>query len=580
MLENGRRLGNIAGVPRCTFGRVSDCFEKLRDEGALEGLPVWNGELYFELHRGCQTSQARNKANNRRAEWLMREVELWSVLAYLQGARYPRTEIQDCWKQLLTCQFHDILPGTSINEVYEWTDTVYGELFKKAETLRQKALAYLAQKIALKEKDTSLLVFNSLGWYRSGICEYHGKLPKGDFCVVNEDNEPVPFQRIGHDRLLFEVRDVPPLGYSVYRLVVGYRAGGNGGESVRADVRFMENESIRLEFGPRGTLTRIVDKRYHREVLPEGSEANELQFFEDLPHVWEAWDIDFNFESKKRVIKELDSIEVIENGPLRSVVRLSYTYGKSTIVQDVMLYAGSSRIDFVTRVDWHEKRTLLKAAFPVDIRSSYATYEVQFGTIERPTHRNRDFDAAQFEVPAQKWADLSEGNYGVSLLNDSKYGYDVKDNVMRLSLLRSPVDPDPLADQGEHQFTYALLPHVNDWREETVKEAYELNIPFTVVPVSHATGDMDSEGFFASTDAENVILETVKLAEDSNEVVLRLFEAYGERKHVAIEFGFPVKQVWECDLMEENDKPVSCKDNTVELFISPYEIRTLKIALK
>jgi alpha-mannosidase len=237
------------------------------------------------------------------------------------------------------------------------------------------------------------------------------------------------------------------------------------------------------------------------------------------------------------------------------------------------------RIDFATHVEWHERRTLLKVAFPVDIRASHATYEIQFGTIQRATHQNTEFDRARFEVPAQRWADLSEGNYGVSLLNDCKYGYDVKGNQLRLSLLRAPVHPDPEADQGEHDFTYSLLPHTGDWRTETVREAAQLNVPLRAVLVESKSGPLPSRQGFASVNVPNVVIDAVKRAEDSDSIIVRFYEAYGQRGNVTLTFAQTPIAAFECDLMEEGDAPLEISGNSVTLYVTPYQIRTLKLRL-
>ena len=576
MIENGRRLKDIIGIPRSEFGTMTGCFDRIVRQCPPDALPVWNGELYFELHRGCQTSQARNKRNNRRAEFLMRDAEFLSAWAHLYGCRYPQAELYACWKQLLTCQFHDILPGTSITEVYRWTDQQYAELFNTAAAIRDKAMQYLAAQINVPEGGTPILVFNTLSWARSGVVEFKGRLPRSAFSVLDPDGRAVCIQKVDDATVLFRVEDVPPMGYAVYR-IVREAAAVEVSPQVTADARFLENDRLRVELDASGTIARILDKAASREVLPKGKQANVLQFFEDRPHDWEAWEIDYNFEEKMRTLDGPESVEVLENGPLRAVVRLVFDTGKSRLTQDVVLTAGASRADFATVVDWHEKRTLLKAAFPVDVRSSYAAFEIQFGAIERPTHRNRDFDAAQFEAPAQKWADLSEGDYGVSLLNDCKYGYDVKDNTLRLSLLRAPADPDPRADEGEHRFVYSLYPHTQDWRNGAVREAFDLNVPLIVFKGTQSDGSLEPEGSFVALDADHVILDTVKRAEDSNETIMRLYEAHGQRGPVTLGFGQTPKRVVECDLMEENDRSVRLSGDSIRFFITPYELRTFKV---
>jgi alpha-mannosidase len=346
---------------------------------------------------------------------------------------------------------------------------------------------------------------------------------------------------------------------------------------LKATERGMENECLRIKFDRNGSLTSVYDKVERREVLPKGERANVLQLFDDRPAAWDAWDIDYNFEENMWEPGPAESIEVVESGPLRAVVRIVRKTENSTITQDVTLHADSPRIDFVTHVDWWEKKALLKAAFPVDVRNTRATYEVQYAAIERPTHHNRDADRAMFEVPAHRWADLSEGDYGVTLLNDCKYGYDIKDNVMRLSLLRAPTQPDPHADEGEHSFTYSLYPHAWGWRNGAVQQGADLNDPILAVPVAASPGPLPAVYAFASLDADHVVLDAVKRHEDSDAVIVRLYEAHGQRGDVTLTFADAPAAVTECDLLEENDTPVKLKGNSVMFFIKPHEIRTFRV---
>lgn len=580
MLEEGKRLADMPGVPRCEFGTVTGCLEAMAAECPEEKLPVWNGELFFELHRGCQTTQARTKRNNRKLEILLHEVEFLNTLAMLHGGVYEQEAIYGAWKNLLTNQFHDILPGTSITEVYQEADTSYAKAFAALENVRERALHHLAAQIDLAGEGRPLIVINALSWARDGLAEVQAELPEGPFHVVDASGEPVACQVSATGKLLLQTNEVPPLGYAVYRILPGDSVSHVPG-MLKVSEKGIENAALRVKFDKNGHISSCFDKLEDREVLPEGTRGNVLQMFEDMPCDWEAWDIDFNFEQKQWGFGAPAKIKVVEKGPLRGVVRFTYKTERSTLTQDVVLTAASERIEFQTHVDWHEKRTLLKAAFPVDVRSSRATYEIQFGAIERPTHRNRDSDLAQFEAPAQRWADLSEGGYGVSLLNDCKYGYDITGNVLRLSLLRSPTDPDATADEGEHRFTYALYPHQGDWRCGTAPEAAELNTPlqaYAPAPMAEpASGALASSGSLAHVDADHVVLDTVKRAEDSNAVILRLYEAYGQRGPVAVTLERAPKKVTECDLMEENDEATQVKGNMIQLYIKPFELRTFKV---
>jgi alpha-mannosidase len=574
MLEYGRRLGNIVGMPKCTHGRMQDCIDRIAEQAQYADLPVYNNELYLEYHRGCQTTQARTKRNNRKCEFLLRQAELLSSMSLAHGGPYDAGKLHNAWKIVLTNQFHDILPGSSIHEVYVQTEIDYAEAKKLAAEARAEALAHLAGKIDTSGEGEAILVFNTLSWVRDDVAHVSLPLPKGEFHVRDQAGKPVPHQVAGLSGLLFEAHDLPPLGYAVYRLVEGKAETETTGLSVTP--RKLENSFLRVKLDKQGALTSVYDKIEGREIVPAGERANVLQLFEDRPHGNDAWDIEANFED---VMLELGpaQFEAVEQGPLRASLRFVRKTERSVITQEVTMYANAPRVDFVTHVDWREKRVLLKAAFPVDVRSSRAAYEVQFAAIERATHHNTDFDRARFEVPAHKWADLSEGDYGVSLLNDCKYGYDIKGNVMRLSLLRSPVDPDPTADECEHEFTYSLYPHTWSWRNGTVQQAFQLNERVLAMAAPSKKGPLETTGCFAAVDADNVVIDTVKKCEDSNALIVRLYEAYGQRGEVAVTFCRKPRGIGECDLMEENDTPLRLEGNTVRLYVKPFEIRTLKV---
>lgn len=577
MIEHVRRQKDIVGLPKCEFGRITDSIRRMNDRCDMSRLPVWNDELYLELHRGCQTTQARAKRDNRKAELLLRDTELLASLAMLEGATYDIDALRKAWKIVLTNQFHDILPGSSITEVYAQTALDYARARGMAEVVRRSALDRLAAHIDTAGDGAPLLVINTCSWMRSEVVEARAPLPRGPFAVIGPNGEPVAHQRVAADRLLFHAETVPPLGHAVYRVVAEKRGVPSGPEAVTARRNLLENEFLRVKLDGDGRLTSLYDKVERREALPKGTRGNDLQLFEDRPFAHDAWDIDHNFDEKPLPLGSAERIEVLEDGPLRGVVRVVRRTEKSVITQDITLHAGSPRVEFVTHVDWHEKRTLLKVAFPVDVRASRAAYEIQFAAIERPTHRNTEADAGRFEVTGLRWADLSEGDYGVSLLNDCKYGHDVKNNVLRLSLLRSPVEPDPTADEGEHDFTYAVYPHAGDWRNGTVQQGIELNTPLVVESVAASKGRRPPVDAFAVVDAENVVIDTVKRAEDSKAIIVRLYEAYGQRGDATITFGRTPAKITECDLMEENDTPAPLRGASVRLYMKPFEIRTLKV---
>jgi alpha-mannosidase len=341
---------------------------------------------------------------------------------------------------------------------------------------------------------------------------------------------------------------------------------------------YLENRFYQIKLNEYGQITSIWDKSESREVLVPNRCGNIFQAFEDKPSKFDAWDIELFYQEKMQEISELVAIEVEEQGPLRGTLRLQWRFYDSMITQQISIYRNSRRIDFRTEIDWHEQQVLLKVAFPVNIRSTKATYEIQFGAIERPTHWNTSWDYARFEVCAHKWADLSEGNYGVALLNDCKYGYDIKDNLMRLTLLRSPIRPDAQADKGKHIFTYSLLPHRGDVSNREIHcEAYQLNYPWRaeLLP-AQPNEQLPSEYSFA--EGAYVIIETVKKAEIGEAWIVRAYEPSGFRKNDAyIDFSSLVKKAVECNLIEEGETPVDLKENRLTFAITPYEIKTFKV---
>ncbi|HQI75294.1 MAG TPA: glycoside hydrolase family 38 C-terminal domain-containing protein [Candidatus Latescibacteria bacterium] len=578
MFENVLRMKDVTGLPECDFGTLEGYVERLHKSVDKEKLPVYNDELYLELHRACQTTQARTKRNNRKGELLFRDTEYLSSVAMLAGAEYPQQEIYEQWKPFLTNQFHDILPGSSVNEVYTQADKDYASILGKLSSLREQALATISRGIDTAGAGTPVVIYNTLGWDRDDVASV---AVTGDARVgiLDENGKPVVSQvvteRDGQKRLLFEVSGVPSMGHSVYRMVENPREQKS---RLKVSESRLENDFFVIQLSKTGTLSRFYDKRNRREVLPKGARANELQLFDDRPFAHDAWDIDFDIDKNRWPMDDVVSAHVTETGPVRATVRIVKKTEKSTLTQDISIWRNIPRVDFVTSVEWWEKRRLLKAAFPVDVLSRTATYEVQFGAIERPTHFSTSYDRAKFEVPGHRWVDLSESGYGVSLLNDCKYGFDIHENVMRISLLRSAIRPDPKADEGHHEFTYSLYPHAGSWRDaNTVHRAYELNVPLIARVVPPNKGAKQANESFVRVDRNSVVIDTVKKAEDSDAVIIRCYEAHGVRGPVTMSFASPPQQVSECDLMEENDVPVRISGSSFEFSIKPWEIRSFKV---
>ncbi len=581
MLENGQRLKNLAGIPACRFGTIEEFFRDIEKSVPLQELPIWTGELYLELHRGCQTTHARTKRFNRKCELALRDAEILSARSYLSDGKYPTEDLRKDWEIVLLNQFHDILPGSSVTEVHKTSEKEFEGVLNRAHKTIAGAERQLLRLCDTRGEGQAVVVTNTLSWERSELVQI--PLTKG--CkhpvITGPDGRSRPVQRIktedGGSALLFLADQVPSMGHRVFHLNDA-KAVKTANTGLKVSKSCMENQYLKIELNQAGEISRIYDKRYQRDVLEPGKQGNLLQLFEDRPHKHDAWDIDFNFEEKCQPFSARAELEVCEEGPLRARLRIRRKSEKSTLTQDVILYADSPRIDFSTTAEWNEKRMLLKAAFPLNIHAHKATYEIQFGTLERPTTRNHSWERAQFEVAAQRWADLSEGDYGVSLLNDCKYGYDCRGNLMRISLLRSPVMPDPTTDEGHHAFTYSLYPHAGDWRMgAAVRQSAELNTPLLCTPAGSHRGSLPPDYSWVTLDSDHIIVDSIKKAEADDSLILRLYEAHGCRGTAKIMFTERPSSLSECNLVERQDKKLKHARGIATLEFLPYEIKTVRV---
>ncbi len=570
LIDKARILGDMPGTPRVRMGTIRQFFEGLEEHGT-DSLPVWNDELYMEGHRGVLTSQAGIKRHNRKCEVLLHDAEFLQALACTAaGQGRPKATLDRAWELLCLNQFHDILPGTSIPEVFEDSERDYQEIRSLASEALDRALAAIAKTM---EPEARVLAINAspFAGHRWGLLEGAADAALTDLAT----GQAVPTQPVEGGTLV----ELPPLpAYSV----IGLGAGSDSAEpdtSVAATASdggiVLENEVLRIAFGPDGLIAGIHDKELQRDVLQPGATGNQLQAFEDRPLNWDAWDIDAFFEDRGETLAGLERMEIIESGPLRAAVLLDRRYRSSRIRQEVRLHRTCKRIDFETTIDWHESHILLKAAFPVAILNPVATYDIQWGSIERPTHRNTSWDFAKFEVPAQKWADLSEGDYGVAILNDCKYGHDIRDGTLRLSLVKSATMPDPAADQGVHRVLYSLLPHGGDWRNGVPQHAYHLNDPVLLHPISGGAGRARGHAL-VSTDRRNAVIETVKWAEDGDGLIVRLYEGERSRGPVTIRFGFDLRSAERCNLLEEPGEALAIDGDRLTVSLKPFEIVTLR----
>ncbi len=588
MLEAGKNMQQIPGLPEIKFGRAEDYFSRLAERVEKnKNLPVWDGELYLEYHRGTYSSQAQIKKNNRKAEIMLHDTELLSSLAALEGVQeYPAQKLKENWEILLKNQFHDILPGSSIKEVYEDSAAEFKDLFSTVESELKNSLENIAAQIEGGQK--KLVIFNTLPWQRSGFIEFEGRkirvddIPASGYKAYNilESSEGLKLEAEVAAQKEEDFKQ-SQINYLIARSK-SEQLGSSARKNllkVKAENNVIENRYYRIKLNTKGQIISIFDRQFQREIIPDGKKANLLQAFEDRPMRFNAWDIDIYYQEKEYTVDQLQKMK-IEKYSDRIVVNLEWRFLDSLISQQMIIYANQRRIDFKTEVDWQQEQILLKAAFPVDVRSTKATYEIQFGNVERNTHWNTSWDYARFESVGHKWADLSERDYGVSLLNDCKYGYDIKDKTVRLTLIKSGIYPDPTADQAQHSFTYSLYPHGGDWFEGgTVKEAYELNYPLQTVISQCDFGEEPQQKSFIEIEAESTILETVKRAEDSNELILRFYEYGNRREKVRVDLKRKIKNVNESNLIEEDIAEIESESSNFEFEIKPYEIKTFKVKL-
>lgn len=566
MLENIEAMRHFPGLPQMRNGSVKEFYQTLEAESG-DRLPTWNGELYLELHRGTYTTQSRNKRANRKSEFLLHDAEFLATLASLTaGYAYPQAELNKAWELVCLNQFHDIIPGSSIGPVYVESQEQYAAVRANAEAVIAGALD------ALAPAGATVLVANPGSYARRDLAF----LPGAGNLSLARSGQPVATQATP-DGLWIDAGELAP--YSVSALTAAADALPAAATGLTATAGLLENDLVRVELNADGDITRIYDKANAREVLPAGAIANQFQAFEDRPLNWDAWDVDIYLGDKCWLAEPAESITVVESGPLHAAVEIRRRILHSSYVQRIGLAYNSAQIDVTTDIDWQDRHTFLKVAFPVDVFTPAATYEIQWGNTERPTHRNTSWDWARFETCAQKWVDLSEGDYGVSLLNDCKYGHDIKDNVIRLSLLRGPGMPDPTADLGQHRFAYSLLPHRGRWNEATVAAAYALNDPLLARQVAGmgSAGAQTAQGSLVAVDAANVVIETVKQAEDGNGVIVRLYESQRRRGTITLTAGFPLRAAWRVNLLEEAQAELVVTGDTVSYAIRPYEIATFRL---
>ena len=549
-IELGRRMANLENSPKVTFDTAKNFFNRLSKHE--KDVETWVGELYLELHRGTLTTHGLVKKQNRKLEWKLRAVEmLWSCIPL---ENYPSEELDSLWKKLLINQFHDIIPGSSINLVYQNTHKEYEEIQQDCDSL-----IALAGQSLFDQNTNSFVVANTLSYPWKGMIN----IPESfdGFSVLNEEGEPVSIQRTKDD--LVAIVELAPLSFTTFSKGEPDELNFEQGHGLT-----LENDLIRYEFDKKGQVISAFDKEAKKEVL--GNAGNILSLYEDRPNDWDAWDVDFFYRDALLEIAESTDTIPGSTGNVVKELQLSFTIGQSTIKQNIFLFPHTKRLDFDTHVNWKEKHKMLRVHFPVNVKSEQASFDIQYGHVKRNTHRNTSWDKAKFEVVGHKYADLSDHDYGVALMNDCKYGYMIHDNILDLNLLRSPNNPDPTADEGHHQFTYSLLPHKYDLiRSDVMKESNCLNQKPLLF-----NGVQSNKNIPLQLEGNGLELIVLKKAEKDDYLIIRILETNGRQSSGKLSL---TGTLIECDLMEWNDLGSEIKvESCLELSLSPFEIRTFK----
>ena len=589
MLDQAELLRAPESVaPKFVFSTAHDFFAGLeqRIQAGLK-VPTWNDELYMVYHRGVYTTQSETKKEERSNEELLQNTEKFSALALLDDRPYPQADLLDLWKRLLFDQFHDIMPGSGLGINYKDAAENLEYVHLQGERLLHAAASDLAARVDTAGVGTAVVVFNPLSFARTAAVTVEAEFPVAPRYVAARDSggAPLPAQVLHADpathraavRVL--VRNVPPLGYEVIHLRAA-AAPPAAASPVRVHGLTLENAALRVVIDPKtGCVTSLFDKTDQRESLAPGACGNLLQKIVDIPAKQDAWEI--ASDGPETDLVHPSAVSLVESGPVQATVRVvNAITPASTITEDLTLTAGVPRLDIRATVEMHDHHILIKAAVPTNVHSAFASYEIPYGSIQRPTTRNNDREKSEFEVPAERWGDLSDASHGVSLLNASKYGYDALGNVIRLSLLRTPTNPDPEADIGHHEFTYALYPHAGDWKAGgTMQQGYDLNFPLLAYVTASREGGLPARHSFAGIEPGNVILTVVKKAEGDNALVFRYYEFAGKAAAAKIHLPQRAVKAVATNLMEQGEQPLALSADGMEVTVptTPYSINTIKV---
>lgn len=572
-IERFRRARLTGNMPDVAKGkRAIDFFREARAKS--QDLQTWSGELYFELHRGTYTSQAANKKGNRVSEFLLRDAEMLACFRPDFPKGYPAKELEAAWKLVLLNQFHDIIPGSSVREVYVDSDKDYAEIIAVGERLVKESLEKIAGQFDNSGMERPIALFQNAQFPSLAFVPWSGGEAPASLEIAGE---ALPVQQIEHFGEPTLVIPAPPAAQGTVAVGDLRSDAPNVRFRLKASNRKLENGELAVRFDANGNIVSIESLEDGTEFVEPGKLANVFQLFEDKPLFWTAWDVDaFALETGIDLVQS-QSFEIVERGPVRVAAQVVKKFGKSTITQRISL-GPTPGIRFDTEIDWHEEDKMLKVAFPVNVHSSRASYEIQFGHVERPTNYNTSWDLARFEVCAQKWVDLSEADQGVALLNDCKYGHDIHGNVIRQTLLRSPKAPDPECDMGVHRFTYVLMPHYGPLNYAgVVPAAYALNAPMRHAFLKPGKGTDGALPSLLACEDRNIVVEAVKKAEDGNELIARLYECHNARGRAELTCVRPIKGAWLCDLEERDLQELEIVDGAVLFEYKPFEIITIKL---
>ncbi|MBI9012903.1 MAG: alpha-mannosidase [Clostridiales bacterium] len=552
MLENEKRLKyGLPGIPRIETSFNSTyldmAYNKLKDGPST---PTWDGELYFEYHRGTLTSNGSVKRWNRKLEIMVRKLEILTVIDYIEkGIQVPKEALEQIWDIILLNQFHDIIPGTSIAEVYETTEKEYQLAYDIGQSL-----------LNTEHEKSSVTVFNDLSFNSTDVVKM---IVKTDDIVALDSNQPV--QYIAEDEVVFIADDVPAFGFKSFEFIKGEKKLNSKELITHFD---FENEYYSVCFNSKGEVTSLTEKLTDYEYI--NGVGNQIIAFEDRPANWDNWDLDV-FYQRKPYMFETSEMYLTESGPVRWTIETIHTMGNSVIKQKIHLYKALPRIEFVHDVEWQENNLLLRTQFPTTIYQNKATYDIQFGSVERETTNNNSWDLAKFETCGHKWMDLGNNGVGLSLMSESKYGYSAKQSVMGLSLIKSGTYPNKTADIGKHHYSYAIYPHIKRWSEaQTIEQAERFNSELTVINSPNESAEP-----LINIVEGDVFVDVIKLSEDGNRVIVRLHEHKNAYTHIQLKVSSKLKASKIVNLREEIQESIEMNNQLLKLTFGPFEIKTL-----